>query len=147
VVASTLTDEQTSALDAAEEVLKNSYSPYSGFAVGACLVTDGGELVAGTNVENAAYGSTICAERAALLRANAEGHREYRGIAVIASGQSNGEPRLTGPCGACRQMLFEFALVGGNDPWVVLSTPGREQVELTSVRALLPYGFGPGNLS
>ena len=48
--------------------------------------------------------------------------------------------------GACRQMLYEFAELGGNDPWVVLSTPAREKVEITSVRALLPYGFGPNNL-
>ncbi len=142
-----LTDEQTRALDAAEAVLAESYSPYSHFAVGACLVMADGELVEGTNVENAAYGSTICAERAALVRANAEGRRAFRGIAIIGRGpDSPAEPELTGPCGACRQMLYEFAELAGNDPWVVLSTPGREQVEVTSVRALLPFGFGPGNL-
>ena len=143
-----LTDEQTRALDAAEAVLARSYSPYSQFAVGACLVMDDGALVEGTNVENAAYGSTICAERTALVRANAEGRRAFRGIAIIGRGPSSPvEPVLTCPCGACRQMLYEFAELAGNDPWVVLSTPGREQVEVTSVRALLPFGFGPGNLS
>jgi cytidine deaminase len=142
-----LSDEQARALDAAEAVLGSSYSPYSRFAVGACLVTDDGELVEGTNVENAAYGSTICAERAALVRANAEGRRAFRGIAIIGRGaEPASEPQVTGPCGACRQMLYEFAELGRNDPWVVLSTPGREQVEVTSVRALLPFGFGPSNL-
>jgi cytidine deaminase len=144
-----LTEEQLRSLDAAEGLLKNSYSPYSHFAVGACLVTENGELVSGTNVENAAYGSTICAERTALVRANAEGHRVLRGMAIIGRGapsDAQTEPQLTGPCGACRQMLYEFAELGGNDPWVVLSTPGREEVEITSVRALLPYGFGPSNL-
>src|SRR5438034_2026287 len=142
----TLTDEQLRSLDAAEAILKNSYNPYSHFAVGACLVTENGELVSGTNVENAAYGSTICAERTALVRANAEGHRVFRGIAIIGRGEPSSTPQLTGPCGACRQMLYEFAELGGNDPWVVLSTPAREKVEITSVRALLPYGFGPNNL-
>jgi len=142
-----LDEEQTRALDAAEGILENAYNPYSHFAVGACLVAADGSLVVGANVENAAYGSAICAERAALVRANAEGKRELRGIAIIGRGEKDeGEPRLTGPCGACRQMLYEFAELGGNDPWVVLSTPRREQVEVTSVRALLPYGFGPGNL-
>ncbi|TML56614.1 MAG: cytidine deaminase [Actinobacteria bacterium] len=145
----TLTEEQLRSLDAAEAVLNNSYNPYSHFAVGACLVTENGELVSGTNVENAAYGSTICAERSALVRANAEGHRVFRGISIIGRGvhsERQSEPQLTGPCGACRQMLYEFAELGGNDPWVVLSTPAREKVEITSVRALLPYGFGPNNL-
>jgi cytidine deaminase len=145
----TLTAEQADALDAAENVLQNAYNPYSHFAVGACLVTEDGALVTGTNVENAAYGSTICAERSALVRANAEGHRAFRGIAIIGRGSAKKEdenPQLTGPCGACRQMLYEFAELGGNDPWVVLSTPQRERVEATSVRALLPYGFGPSNL-
>jgi cytidine deaminase len=142
-----LTEEQTRALDAAEAVLERSYSPYSQFEVGACLVADDGELVEGTNVENAAYGSTICAERSALVRANAEGRRAFRGMAIIGRGRQLPEhPSVTGPCGACRQMLFEFAELGGNDPWIVLATPGRELVEVTSVRALLPFGFGPANL-
>ena len=143
-----LSAEQTQALDAAEAVLERSYSPYSQFEVGACLVAEDGALVTGTNVENAAYGSTICAERTALVRANAEGKRAFRGIAVIGRGaEPGGEPMVTGPCGACRQMLYEFAELGGNDPWVVLSTPGREQVEVTTVRTLLPNGFGPANLT
>jgi cytidine deaminase len=143
-----LNAEQTCALEAAEAVLESSYSPYSRFAVGACLVADDGAFVTGTNVENAAYGSTICAERTALVRANAEGRRAFRGIAIIGRGaQPPAEPNVTGPCGACRQMLYEFAELGGNDPWVVLSTPGREHVEVTSVRALLPYGFGPADLT
>jgi cytidine deaminase len=142
-----LTQEQTRALDAAEAVLERSYSPYSQFAVGACLVADDGELVTGTNVENAAYGSTICAERSALVRANAEGRRAFRGMAIIGRGrQPSPTPSVTGPCGACRQMLFEFAEVGGNDPWILLSTPDRDVVEVTSVRAILPFGFGPANL-
>lgn len=144
--AEALTEEQATAVAAAEHALGNAYNPYSGFAVGACIVAADGSLVTGANVENAAYGSTICAERSAVVRANAEGHRAFRGIAIIGRGETP-STELTGPCGACRQMLYEFAEVGENDPWVVLSTPQRVEIAVTSVRELLPYGFGPGNLA
>jgi cytidine deaminase len=144
-----LTTEQLQALEEAESVLENSYNPYSHFAVGACLVMKDGRRIPGTNVENAAYGSTICAERAAILRANAEGLRVCRGIAIIGRGKptkAKSAAKITGPCGSCRQMLYELAEVGRNDPWVVLSTPSKRKVEVTTVRELLPYGFGPSNL-
>ncbi|MBV8080840.1 MAG: cytidine deaminase [Actinobacteria bacterium] len=143
-----LTEEQQAALDAAEGILARSYSPYSHFAVGACLVVADGTHVLGANVENAAYGSSICAERAALVRANAEGHRAFHGVAVIARGPVDEEAaaKVTGPCGACRQILLEFADIGGNDPWVVLASPDKRTIEVTSVRALVPYPFGPANL-
>ena len=145
-----LSDDQRAALAEAELVLRNAYNPYSRFSVGACLVMRDGELVAGANVENSAYGSTLCAERAAILRANAEGMRVMRGIAIV--GRPLGRPRkpqpeiVTGPCGSCRQMLFELAEIGDNDPWVVLATPSKQEIVVTSVRRLLPYGFGPRNL-
>jgi cytidine deaminase len=150
----TLTREQKRALDAAESILQHSYNPYSEFAVGACLVTDDGTLVAGTNVENAAYGSTICAERAAIMRANADGKRVIRGIAIIGKSTAvqvddeptRSKPKLVGPCGSCRQMLYELAEIGGNNPWVVLSTHDRRKLKVTTARRLLPYGFGPSNL-
>ena len=141
---------QLAALTEAEVVLRNSYNPYSKFSVGACLVMKDGELVAGANVENSAYGSSLCAERAAILRANAEGMRVIRGIAVIGKPRSTRKPsapaEVTGPCGSCRQMLYELAEIAGNDPWVVLATPTKGKIVVTSVRALLPYGFGPRNL-
>jgi cytidine deaminase len=142
-----LTGEQREALDEAGQILENSYNPYSRFAVGACLVMEDGELVAGANVENAAYGSAICAERAAVMRANAMGLRVLRGVAIAARGEGGaGGSEVTGPCGSCRQVLYELAEIGRNDPWVVLSSPDGSRIELTTVRALLPFGFGPGNL-
>lgn len=144
-----LTAEQREALDRAEQALDRSYNPYSRFAVGACLLMAGGEYVTGANVENAAYGPTICAERSAVVRANAEGMRTFQGIAVIGGGKDV-EPTPgampTGPCGVCRQVLYELAEVGQNDPWVVLASPDRSAIVLTTVRDLLPYGFGPSNL-
>ena len=146
---SDLGPEQQEALRRAEEALERSYNPYSHFAVGACLLMTGGEWIAGANVENAAYGPTICAERSAVVRANAEGLRTFQGIAVIGGGKGvKSEPgaKVTGPCGVCRQVLYELAEVGENDPWVVLSSPDKSAIEVTTVRALLPHGFGPSNL-
>jgi cytidine deaminase len=143
-----LTEEQRNALDLAEKALEQSYNPYSGFAVGACMLT-GGEWITGANVENAAYGPTICAERSAVVRANAEGHRTFDGIAVIGGGEDlkpEDAAKVTGPCGVCRQVLYEMAEVGGNDPWVVISSPDRSTIIRETVSSLLPYGFGPSNL-
>ena len=146
-----LTAEQSEALDAAIAALDRSYNPYSGFAVGACLVMVDGEHVTGANVENAAYGPTICAERSAVVRANAEGKRLFRGVAVTGrmSSAANADwHQLTAPCGVCRQVLFELTDLGGpgHDPWVVLGSPSKRAFEVTSVRALLPHAFGPSDL-
>ena len=146
---SDLSSVQQEALRLAEEALDRSYNPYSGFAVGACLLMTGGQHVTGANVENAAYGPTICAERSAVVRANAEGLRTFDGIAVIGRGQdpTAGVGAMpTGPCGICRQVLYEMAEVGENDPWVVIASPDKSAIVVTTVRGLLPYGFGPGNL-
>lgn len=94
-------------LDAARQAARHSYSPYSQFRVGAALQISGGEIVTGTNVENVSYGLTICAERAALVRAVSQFGPEIR-IAAVAVANLNGAP--SPPCGACRQMLAEFVL-------------------------------------
>lgn len=146
-----MTDEQTRALDAAIEMLQRSYNPYSGFAVGACLVMEDGSHVTGTNVENAAYGPTICAERTAVVAANAQGKRIFRGIAItgrLSTTPDGDAHELVSPCGACRQVLFEMTDLGGpdHDPWVVLGSPSRQSVEVTSIRELLPRAFGPSDL-
>jgi cytidine deaminase len=146
-----MTDEQTGALEAAIEALGLSYNPYSGFAVGACLVMADGTQVTGTNVENAAYGPTICAERSAVVRANAMGMRLFRGIAItgrMATVADADADALVAPCGVCRQVLFEMTDLGGpdHDPWVLLGSPSRSAVEVTTIRALLPLAFGPSDL-
>ena len=124
-------------VDLAFSMLERSYVPYSRFPVGAALLCAGGQVFTGCNVENAAYGSTICAERTALLKAVSEGHRDdWVKIAVVTSGDDAGYP-----CGSCRQMLYEFApdlkiIIGGKD----------RQLSTITLSELLPHGFGPSAL-
>src|SRR5437588_8522310 len=93
-------------LDAARAARLNAHAPFSNFKVGAALETEDGHIITGCNVENATYGLTICAERVAVFKAISEGYRSFRRVAIVADTQ---EP--TPPCGACRQILWEF---GGN---------------------------------
>ena len=90
-------------LDKAEEARSHSYSPYSGYSVGAALLTKDGKIYLGCNVENASYTPTICAERNAFFKAVFDGIRDFSAIAVIGSGES---PAF--PCGVCRQVMAEF---------------------------------------
>ena len=111
-----------------------SYVPYSKFPVGAALLCADGSVYTGCNVENAAFGSTICAERTALVKAVSEGHRDdFTRLAVV--GNST-EPCW--PCGACRQMLYEFA----PDLTLLVARKDHSFVKLT-LGELLPHGFGP----
>ncbi|MBP5165649.1 MAG: cytidine deaminase [Oscillospiraceae bacterium] len=92
-------------IQAAADASKNAYAPYSGFAVGAALECTDGTVFTGCNVENAAYGSTMCAEQAAVAKAVSEGRRSFRRIAIVsASGKE-----YCMPCGSCRQVLSEFS--------------------------------------
>ena len=124
-------------VDLAFTMLERSYVPYSDFPVGAALLCKDGGVFTGCNVENAAYGSTICAERTALLKAVSEGHRnDWVKLAVV--GNST-EPCW--PCGACRQMLYEFC------PNLILLVAGKDRdIVQVSLKELLPHGFGPSNL-
>ena len=127
-----MTDERL--LEMAIEARKNAYVPYSGYAVGAALETKDGHVFTGCNVENAAYGNTLCAERTALVKAVCEGYREFTKIAIAASGSA------PYPCGACRQSLYEFA----PDLEVFVTWDGH--VDRVPLAELLPYGFGPSSL-
>lgn len=114
-----------------------SYVPYSHFPVGAALLCADGTVFTGCNVENAAYGSTICAERTALLKAISEGHREdWQTIAIAGRGED-----YCWPCGSCRQMLYEFA-----PNLRVLAARGDGQFQCVPLSELLPHGFGPASL-
>ena len=119
---------------AATTVRENAHAPYSNFKVGAALLGKSGKVYCGTNVENASFGLSICAERSAIFRAVAEGEKEFEAIAVVADGKSP-----TAPCGACRQVLLEF----GQDMIVILAGedgtygPSSEH----TVGELVPHAF------
>ncbi|MCL4458426.1 MAG: cytidine deaminase [Chloroflexi bacterium] len=146
-----LNETQKRLLDAAEKATENAYNPYSHFSVGAALLTQDDQIIAAANVENTGMAS-ICAERAAICRANAMGHRMFKAVAIIARGSKFGSPvdlatqEVTSPCGSCRQMLYEFAQVSGRDLETILSTTKKDKIVLTSINELLPLAFGPKDL-
>ncbi len=114
---------------------RHAYVPYSRFPVGAALLVAEGRVYGGCNVENAAYPSTLCAERTALVKAISEGERDFVAIAVVT--RSGGSP-----CGGCRQMLFEFS----PGMRVLVATLEGEICYEVALRDLLPRGFGPTGL-
>jgi len=134
--------EDRELMDAAREVLATAYAPYSGVRVGAALRTPTG-VVTGSNVENAAYGSTICAERMAVGRANAGGERSFSVVAVSARGDRLPAAQVVSPCGACRQVLHEMAALTGTATRVLMDSPGAEQVTVATLAELLPLPFDP----
>jgi cytidine deaminase len=115
----------------AERARRASYSPYSRFAVGAALLARDGTVTHGCNVENASFGLSICAERNAVWKAVSEGRRDFEAIAVSA-----GPRQDAAPCGACRQVLHEFA----PDLWVIWRGPGG-RIREKRLRDLLPLAF------
>ncbi len=141
-----LTDLQIKALAIAEDAMNDFYDPYSGFAVGAALATPDGKIFRGVNVGNAAYGSTICAERAAVVSAYSQGLRIFNCLAIIARGKDFDTKDVTGPCGACRQMIYEMEQVSGRSVDIVLSTTKMDKIVIANIRELLPLAFGPLDL-
>ena len=123
--------------------LQYSYTPYSGFKVGAALLTKDGKFYTGCNIENAAFTLTNCAERTAFFKAVSEGEREFRAICIV-GGKDGVLTEYAAPCGVCRQVMMEFC-----DPetfQIILAT-GKEQYEIFTLKELLPQGFGPTNLA
>jgi len=123
--------------DIAISMLDRAYCPYSHFPVGAALLCADGAVFTGCNVENAAYGCAICAERTALVKAVSEGRREgFTRLAVAGRGDD-----YCWPCGACRQMLYEFA-----PDLTLLVARGDGDFVVLPLAELLPHGFGPKHL-
>ena len=129
-------DERHSLIDRANEVRRYAYVPYSNYPVGAALRTRSGKVFTGVNVENAAYPTTICAERTAVFKAVSEGERKFDVIAVVTDNGGS-------PCGSCRQVLAEF----GQDTVVLIANGEGELVEETTVKDLLPGAFTPEHLT
>jgi cytidine deaminase len=116
---------------AARQARRRAHAPFSGFKVGAAIETADGVIVTGCNIENASYGLTMCAERVAIFKALSDGHRGFRRIAVV-----TGAAAPTPPCGACRQLLWEF----GGDLEVILANLRRETARYR-LGELLPVPF------
>lgn len=118
----------------AVETAKNAYAPFSKFHVGAAMVTEDGSVFTGCNVENSSYGLTICAERNAIFAAVAAGHRKLKAVAIVAKGDP-----LPWPCGACRQVIAEFA--EPDCPIFVASVDQPDRIEKSTLGSLLPHMF------
>ncbi len=116
---------------AAADVRTRAFAPYSNFKVGAAVETEDGEIYIGCNVESASYGLTMCAERVAIFSAVAAGHKRIKGISVVADSDE-----LTAPCGACRQVIWEF---GGDIPVTLSNLNGK--TETIQMIELLPHAF------
>ena len=134
------TEFYRSLMEAAVAARKYSYSPYSGYRVGAALLGNSGKIYTGCNVENAGYTPTNCAERTAVFKAVSEGEREFAAIAVVGGAGDSIDPACT-PCGVCRQVLAEFCAA---DMPVILGTP--ENLRVLTLGELLPFAFTKANL-
>ncbi len=127
----------TKAIDA----MKNAYVPYSGYKVGAALLTENGKIFTGCNIENAAYTPTVCAERVAFFNAVSSGERKFTAIAV-AGGRDGVINGAFPPCGVCRQVMAEFC----SPDFTVLVVTGTETYKKYSLSELLPEAFTPKNI-
>ncbi|GAB1401622.1 cytidine deaminase [Elusimicrobiota bacterium] len=117
-------------LSIAKKISKNSYSPYSKFKVGCAVLCDNGEIYTGTNIENASYGLTMCAERVAVCNAVSNGVKKIKAVAVYA------DKAGTAPCGACRQVIFEFSKNAD-----IIYNSKNNKIKIENIKSLLPDSF------
>ncbi|MDI6861562.1 MAG: cytidine deaminase [Caldisericia bacterium] len=115
----------------AKEASEKAYSPYSGYKVGASLLTKNGKIFTGCNIENASFGATICAERVAIFKAISEGEKDFEIIAVYVNDKKN----IPSPCGICRQVMMEFS------PDLKLILSNGDEYKIYKLEELLPYPF------
>jgi cytidine deaminase len=127
-----MSNEPKDLIKAAKDARENAFAPYSNFKVGAALETANGKVFTGCNIENASYGLTVCAERVAIWKAISEGEKDFTQIIVVAD-----TDELTPPCGACRQIIWEFC---GDVP--VTLTNLKDTSETVQMSELLPRAFG-----
>ncbi len=123
-------------IEKAKKAAENSYSPYSGYTVGAALLSKDGRVFTGCNIENAAYSPTNCAERTAVFKAVSEGVREFEKIAVVGGHQLDFKDYFA-PCGVCRQVLREFC----DEDFVILLGKNSEEYKKLTLKELLPCSF------
>ena len=128
-----------SLIESAIEARKSSYSPYSGFKVGAALICSSGKIYTGCNIENSAYSETICAERVAIYNAISQGERDFVALAIV--GGKEEICSFTYPCGACRQVISELCPVD-----MKIVTFNGQEIFVTPFSELLPYGFNKDSI-
>lgn len=128
-------------MTAAEKARKMSYTPYSHFKVGAALLCRDGKVYSGCNIENAAYGPSMCAERTAIFKAVSEGERDFEAVAIV-GGKEGETADFCAPCGVCRQVMAEFCR---EDFKILLGTP--DNFKVYSLKEILPFAFTPDDLS
>ena len=130
-------------IQSAIEARKKAYAPYSGYMVGAAVLTAELRIYTGCNIENASYTPSVCAERTAISKAVSEGARKILAVAVAGSPQGELITQYAYPCGVCRQVMREFAESG---KMVVLVAKSRTEYRVHTLEQLLPESFGPENL-
>jgi cytidine deaminase len=126
-----MNEESKELIESAKQAREKAFAPFSNFKVGAAVKTKGGKVFTGCNIESASYGLTVCAERVAIWKAVSEGETEFTNIAVVADTDD-----LTPPCGACRQIIWEFC---GDVPVTFANLKGN--VETVQMKELLPRAF------
>jgi cytidine deaminase len=128
-------EQRVQLIEKAQQARQQAYAPYSNYRVGAALLTSTGDVFSGANVENAAYPTSICAERVAIFKAVSEGQRQFQVIAVVTENGGS-------PCGSCRQVLAEFGL----ETLVLIADAQGRVVQEMTVAELLPGAFRPADL-
>lgn len=150
LLAEELTDDEYQLYVAAREATKTSHSPYSHFRVGAAVLLSNGDIVTGSNQENASFGLTVCAERSALFRLAAMGRKRDVRKLFVTGRRDIPEEQITEadplpPCGACRQVIKEYQDLAG-EPLTILFTAWKGRIgRVRGIEALLPLAFGPGD--
>lgn len=130
-------------VEKAIEVLPNSYAPYSHYNVAAAALFDSGKIYTGTNVENASYGASVCAERNAIFRAAAEGERRLLAVAVVGGPNGDIQYEYSAPCGICRQVMREFS---NPETMLMICAKSPDDYKEYTLAELLPKSFGPEHL-
>ena len=129
-------------IEAALEARNKAYVPYSGYTVGAALLTVEGQIIQGCNIESASYGATICAERTAVFKAISERRRKFCAIAIAGGMQGKAPIDYAYPCGICRQVLKEFV----EDDFLVIVAKSSTDYQQYRFEELLPHGFGGASI-
>lgn len=136
--------QDTELIRLAIEAREFSWSPYSGYRVGAALLCKSGRVYTGCNIENAAYSPGNCAERTAVFKAVSEGEREFTAIAIVGGKQAAPPLDMAYPCGVCRQVLMEFCVP---EEMHIIIASSEDSFTKQTLAQLLPHGFGPANLA